>query len=188
MFWFEPRQIKLANSESILIRSANPFDADDILTLSYDVISENDTLITKPSEMQVTKEQQRQHIEMYNELFGNLMLVAFHNHSLIGLLTFQRGIPAKLSHQGTLGMIINKKWRNKGVGKQLISALISWAKKNKEIEKICLEVLSRNKRAIRLYESFGFIEEGRQLKQVKISDGEYDDLILMGKLLKKRST
>lgn len=185
MFWFEPRQVKLGTGETIIIRTANSFDASDVLTLSYDVITENDTLITEPSEMHVTKEQQRKHIELYNEVYGNLMIVAYFNHTLIGLLTFERGIPKKLSHQGTLGMIIDKRWRNKGVGKQLISALISWAKDSGDCEKICLEVLSKNKRAIHLYQSFGFVEEGRQVKQVKTGDGCYYDLISMGKFLKK---
>lgn len=183
MVWFEPRQVKIKSGETILLRCANPYDARDVLQLSYDVISENDTLITKASEMQVTEQQQRDYIEMYNESLGNVMIVAYHNHNLIGLLTFQRGIPAKVAHQGTIGMIVRNNWRSKGVGKELLANLILWAEQQSFIEKICLEVLSTNERAIGLYKHFGFIEEGRQNKQVKLSEGNYCDLVIMGKIL-----
>ena len=43
-----------------------------------------------------------------------------------------------------------------------------------------LEVVSVNKKARRLYEKFGFEEEGRLKNGVKIGDG-YEDIVLMAK-------
>ena len=48
-----------------------------------------------------------------------------------------------------------------------------------QIEKVFLNVFSTNKRAIKLYEKLGFVEEGRHLKAIKQLTGEYIDLIQM---------
>ena len=48
-----------------------------------------------------------------------------------------------------------------------------------QIEKVILNVLDTNTRAIKLYKELGFTEEGRQIKAVKQADGEYADMIQM---------
>lgn len=47
------------------------------------------------------------------------------------------------------------------------------------LEKLNLLVLASNDRAISFYKKFGFVEEGRKIREVKIRDGHYDDNILM---------
>lgn len=167
----------------ILLRSAQPMDAGSVLQLSYDVIMENDTLVTSAEEYILTEDQQREFIHLYKADPGNVMILAEYNRKIIGLLTFQRGIFLKYAHHGSVGMIVDKNWRGKGVGRALLTTLIQWADYNPLLEKLCLEVLASNRRAIALYNSLGFIEEGRQKKQVKVSQGSYEDLIIMGKFL-----
>ena len=65
-----------------------------------------------------------------------------------------------------------------GIGKLLITELLNWAEQNSSIEKISLGVLSTNHRAIALYKSMGFIEEGRKIKEIKFSEDSYADDIL----------
>jgi len=57
--------------------------------------------------------------------------------------------------------------------------LISWARDNPAIEKFELQVRSSNERAIRLYESLGFREEGRKVKRLKYGPGVYVDDVYM---------
>lgn len=178
-----PQKKTLKDGRALLLRSAYEQDAKLVLNLSYNVISENQTLITTAEEFNFTEEQQKELIFMYRNDPGNLMMIAEFNNTLIGLLTFQRGVFQKYAHNGSIGMIVHKDYRNKGVGRALLSTFIDWGYQNPLIEKLCLEVLASNKGAITLYKQLGFEEEGRQLKQVKLGNGHYDDLITMGHFL-----
>ena len=178
-----PYEFYAKDKSRVLLRSATPLDANAIIQLSYHVISENDTLITTIDEFNITEEQQKEYIFIYNQDPANVMIVAEYNKMIIGILTFQRGFFLKNSHHGTVGMIVDKAWRQKGIGKALLATLIQWADYNPLLEKLCLEVVASNKKAIALYQSLGFVIEGRQVKQVKLTNGKYDDLILMGKFL-----
>lgn len=86
----------------------------------------------------------------------------------------------KLAHQCLFAIIVDEKVRGKGVGTQLLEALIALAKE-KQIELIHLEVYEGNP-AIRLYERFGFERYGIQRHFVKDSSG-YKAKILMQKKL-----
>ena len=81
-------------------------------------------------------------------------------------------------------MMIAKKNRSMGIGKVLLKELLGWAEKTPFIEKVSLGVFSTNHRAISLYKSMGFVEEGRKIKEFKLSDKEYVDDILMSKFVK----
>ena len=49
--------------------------------------------------------------------------------------------------------------------------------------KLCLEVFGHNSAAIALYRKYGFMEEGRRVKQYRRGSGELWDSIVMGLLL-----
>ena len=90
--------------------------------------------------------------------------------------------PLKLkstSHVVDLTIAVHEGHQDMGVGKKLMNYLIDWAQKNKRIEKIELHVRSSNLRAIHLYKSMGFTEEGRKTKRLKIEPGKYLDDIYM---------
>lgn len=178
-----PYEIITRNKKNIWLRSANINDVKQIIQLSKEVIKENSTLITTIEEFHITEEQQKEIIQIYSHSPSNCMIVAEYNHQIIALLTFQGGALKKYEHHGTIGMIVHKDWRGQGIGKALLTAIIYWAHFHPFIEKLCLEVLASNNNAIELYKKLGFIEEGRQTKQVKLSNGQYDDIVLMGKFL-----
>lgn len=85
-------------------------------------------------------------------------------------------------HIGNLGMGIVKEYRNMGIGREMLEKTIQHAKLI-NIEKVELEVFSSNERAIKLYKNIGFEHEGVRKKGKKVR-GEYEDIILMGKMLK----
>jgi RimJ/RimL family protein N-acetyltransferase len=51
------------------------------------------------------------------------------------------------------------------------------------LHKLSLSVFAHNAAAIALYRKFGFVEEGRRVKQYRRSSGELWDVIDMGLLL-----
>ena len=84
---------------------------------------------------------------------------------------------------GWFGIAIHPDWRSRGVGGLLMDGLIAWARATPAVEKINLKVLATNERAIGLYKSKGFVEEGRAAKTIKYEDGSYVDDVSMGLIL-----
>ncbi len=83
-----------------------------------------------------------------------------------------------------LGITIGEReYWGRGYGRDAVRLLIEYAFRIRNMRKVWLRVQANNARAIRSYESVGFVEEGRQRAQVWC-DGEYVDLVYMG--LQKR--
>ena len=83
---------------------------------------------------------------------------------------------------GDLGMAVAREWRGRGVGSELVQAAIAWAR-GQGLHKLSLQVFPHNEAAIALYRKFGFVEEGRLVKQYRRSSGELWDSVQMGLLL-----
>ena len=83
---------------------------------------------------------------------------------------------------GEIGMAIAREWRGRGVGSALMAAAIEWARE-RGLHKLCLSVFPHNDAAIALYRKFGFVEEGRRVKQIRRQSGELWDTVEMGLLL-----
>jgi RimJ/RimL family protein N-acetyltransferase len=61
-------------------------------------------------------------------------------------------------------------------------AAIEWAREQ-ALHKLSLSVWPHNAAAIALYRKYGFVEEGRRVKQMRRQSGELWDLVDMGLLL-----
>lgn len=84
---------------------------------------------------------------------------------------------------GEIGMAVARKWRGRGVvGSALMVAATEWARES-GLHKLSLSVWPHNAAAIALYRKFGFVEEGRRVKQYRRASGELWDTIDMGLLL-----
>ena len=87
--------------------------------------------------------------------------------------------PYSTKHLGTFGIIVKQSARGMGIGKKLMSMLISTAKTAlPDLEIIVLSVYERNVAARKLYESMGFKEYGRLPNGRKLQKG-YDNEIQM---------
>jgi RimJ/RimL family protein N-acetyltransferase len=81
------------------------------------------------------------------------------------------------AHVGVLGMGLLPDFRGRGIGHRLITAALQHARK-RCLERVELGVFAHNERARRLYESVGFVVEGKRCKRAKI-DGQYWDEFMM---------
>jgi ribosomal protein S18 acetylase RimI-like enzyme len=81
------------------------------------------------------------------------------------------------THVGRLGMGVRVEWRRQNIGRRLLDACLSLAR-DAALEKVELEVYSDNSAAVRLYESFGFSQEGIKERARKF-EGRYQDLCMM---------
>lgn len=97
-------------------------------------------------------------------------LSAWVGHELTGVASFIRDGEnrEKLRHKGLIStMYVAKAYRGSGIAKQLLTAIIQRVKTNPDIEQINLIVLNSNKKAKRLYESFGFQTYGTEANSIK---------------------
>jgi ribosomal protein S18 acetylase RimI-like enzyme len=83
---------------------------------------------------------------------------------------------------GDVGMAVARDWRGLGAGSALMTAAIEWARE-RGLHKLSLGVFAHNAAGIALYRKFGFVEEGRRVKQYRRTSGELWDSIEMGLLL-----
>ena len=102
---------------------------------------------------------------------------AFRALELFGIAGFVRREDEKEKHTGLLvGMYVRPDARNAGIGRQLIEAVIDYARQH--VELLQLTVVKDNHRARQLYARLGFVEYGIEKNSLK-QDGRYFDEILM---------
>lgn len=171
------------DSLSYMIRTGELEDAEAVLELQNSVISEGEYFIAVSNEFNKTIEQQRDWIQRSLENERETIIVAEINGEVIGWIGFESENRKRMSHKGSFALMIRKNYRGMGIGKELVQALLDWAEANPLIEKVSLGVFSTNHRAIALYKSMGFVEEGRKIKEFKMSESEYVDDIIMYKLV-----
>ena len=80
---------------------------------------------------------------------------------------------------GEFGMLVDREWRGSGVGSGLLQAAIDWAR-DQGLHKLCLVVFAHNTAGIALYRKYGFVDEGRRVRQYRRASGELWDSIVMG--------
>ena len=108
-------------------------------------------------------------------------IVAVADRRVVGHLAIAREPHPVTAHVGSLGMGVARAWRRRGVGAALLAEAFRWAEWA-GVEKLSLSVYPENGPARRLYERFGFVDEGRLTGHSKKTSG-YRDEILMGRWL-----
>ncbi|KQC03131.1 MAG: hypothetical protein APR53_01635 [Methanoculleus sp. SDB] len=86
----------------------------------------------------------------------------------------------RLSHCATFFLYVEPAYWGKGIGEKSIIFLEKEVQDRGYVRMECL-VSGRNRRAVRLYEKLRYQQEGIK-KQAFYVDGEYADLIIMGKI------
>jgi ribosomal protein S18 acetylase RimI-like enzyme len=102
-------------------------------------------------------------------------VVAVADSKVIGLLH----VGATRYGFGEVGMCVAPDWRGRGVGSALMRAGIIVAR-GQGLHKLCLEVFPHNTAALALYRRFGFVEEGRRIRQYRRASGDLWDSVIMG--------
>ncbi len=108
---------------------------------------------------------------------GNPMMVALAGREVIGWCDVRREFFPSRAHRGTLGTGLLPQWRGRGVGRRLIEATLTQARRLGFI-RIELDVYADNARAVALYERAGFVREGL-IRDASLIDGVFRDAILM---------
>ena len=115
----------------------------------------------------------------------NLLLVAEVNSKIVGFTRCESNVLSRFRHKAEFGICIMKEYWGYGIGRILLENILLWADAA-GIEKISLNVIEVNTKAIQLYKQYGFIEEGLLRKDRIHKDGNYYNTVIMGRFVDKR--
>ena len=102
---------------------------------------------------------------------------AYADETIVGMIGFKQEDGPKDAHKGFVwGFYVRPENRRQGVGADLISALIGFARDS--VEQLTLTVVQGNDAAVSLYKRFGFDIYGIEPKALKSTTG-YSDEVLM---------
>jgi RimJ/RimL family protein N-acetyltransferase len=106
------------------------------------------------------------------------ILLALAGDEVVGMLDLWAGERPDNRHAGQFGMSVARAWRGQGVGRRLLETAIAEARGWPGFRRLQLECTPWNAPAIALYESLGFVLEGRMVKAINLR-GQPEDMLLM---------
>jgi len=164
-----------------VIRSAASGDAAELSKLRVRIDGETEHMDREAGEAFIDSKGFEKLIQSDNELERNLFLVAQAGGRLVGFSRCEGNQLRRLAHKAEFGVCILKECWGYGIGKELLRASLAWAD-SCGITKMTLSVLETNTSAMRLYERFGFQIEGVLQNDKLLSDGQYYNTVIMGRL------
>lgn len=174
----EVKNIILKNGQNITLRSPEKSDAQAVLDNMKITCGETHFMVWYPEELERPLEMEENFLDSVCQDKKSFMIAAFDGDKLIGCASLMKmGEPLKYQHRGGLGISIQQKYCNDGLGTLMMKELLTYAKQN--FEQVELGVYDDNIRAIHLYEKLGFQRCGVLPRVFKLKDGSYHDEILM---------
>ena len=176
------KEIILKDGTKAIFRDPKISDAKQLLNHLYVCASETDFLLAyAPDIKKRTIESEKDWVRNFNNS-DNLLIVVEIDGQIVGLSEVSFMKAHKTCHRGSIGISVQKKYWNKGLGGYMFDELISYAKAH-GCEQVELGVIEANDRARHLYEKKGFEYTGKYPRAIKLDDGTYYDELLMTKML-----
>ncbi|MFO8017239.1 MAG: N-acetyltransferase [Promethearchaeia archaeon] len=176
----KPRSFKLDNKEKIIIRNVKRSDIEGIWENFNQVIEEGEYL---PVFSPVVSEFEKK--GWYNTLKDahEICIIAENPKSdspknIVGQCEISDLEWEAAAHVGQLGIIVKQKYRDSGIGEQLIDGAIRESKKVNNKKKIILSCFEQNKRALHLYKKFGFTTVGIRKNQFYMNEKYYNEVLM----------
>ncbi|NLZ92893.1 MAG: GNAT family N-acetyltransferase [Firmicutes bacterium] len=166
-----------ASGEKIIIRETQPADAGALLQFLEKVSAESDFLTFGAGEFEMTVAEEEKFLAGIAAQRNSLALIALSQAKVVGSLTFIGGKRKRVEHAGEFGLSVLKEYWQQGIGSALIQSLLVWCKQS-GIRKVNLRVREDNLTAIKLYQKFGFREEGRISREFYLNGRFYDSYAL----------
>jgi putative acetyltransferase len=165
-----------ADAPSIVIRSAEPEDAAGIAALlGQPGVAEG--LLQTPDSPNASRLEYHQKVDPHA-----CRLVAVAGGEIVGSAGLHVSGPGlRRMHVRALGLCVADDWQGRGVGRRLMTRLLDWADNWGGVLRVELYVHADNERAIALYRSLGFVEEGRH-KAFSLKNGRYVDSFSMARM------
>ena len=168
------------NGLSYIVRSATKEDAKVLSALRLQIDGETENMDRESGEAFIDASGFEHIVQTDTEKPRNLFLVAVVNHRIVGFSRCEGNDLKRFAHKVEFGVCVIKEYWGYGIGKNLLKESVSWADSN-GIQKMTLNVLETNVKAIELYKRFGFEIEGILRNDKLLADGKFYNTIIMGR-------
>jgi len=179
--------LSIQNQKAFIVREAKETDAKAIVNYLYENQDHFLYMISKTEEMKLDLTYEKKMIRLHAERENCIFYLALKKDKVLGMLNFVGGNRSRDMHDGEFGLSVHKDCFGQGIGTVLMENLMRWGRRNQVIKRMTLFVMHSNKRAINLYQRFGFRIEGVRRKAVRFEDGRIQDLVMMGILKEEGS-
>lgn len=159
-------------------------DAVQLSDIRVKIDGETENLDREPGEHFLSAEDFEQIIVDDSKAERSLFLVAEADGKIVGFARCVGNELKRFKHKADFGICISKEYWGHGIGRLMLKDILIWAD-SAGIEKIALSVVETNEKAIKLYKSFDFIEEGRLIKDRVHQDGNFYNTVIMSRLKTK---
>jgi putative acetyltransferase len=103
---------------------------------------------------------------------------------VVGVIGLNVNQSPRVRHSASLGIMINRDYQGKGIGRALLNKVIDLADNWLMLVRLELGVFTDNERAINLYKSLGFEIEGTKRCAI-IRNGQYADEYMMSRIVRR---
>lgn len=179
----EPITFKDKKGRTVVLRAAEPDDADDLIRYLKVTSGETPFLLREPDEVTITLETERAFIRERLDSERELMLLALVEGRLAGCCSLMCSGPYRRTrHRCGIAAALYREYCGCGIGKRLIGTVLDMAA-GAGYEQAELEAVTGNTAAVALYEKLGFRKFGIFPDSMKYPDGTYADTCWMMKKL-----
>ena len=173
------KTIQLKDGRVCTLRNGEESDGQALLELFLLTHAQTDWLLSYPDEVTFTAEQEEQFLREKAESENEVEILAELDGKLIGSAgVFAVRNAEKTRHRAGFGISVDKAYWGLGVGRALTEACIECAKTAGYLQ-MELEAAAENESALKLYESVGFVEYGRNPKGFRSRVSGWQPIVLM---------
>ena len=173
-----PKQIKLNNEKTLVLRRPGSEDAQDMLNYLNIGGGESDNLLSGAGGFKITVAQEIEYIEKINTNENALMVLGVVDGTIVSIAQIEASDRERIAHYSEVAISVKKSHWRMGIGEAVMCELISFANLHEKISIVSLGVRAVNHGARKLYEKMGFEQIGVHKNFFNV-DGEYFDEILM---------
>ena len=173
------KEIILKDGRTCILRNGTEADAQAVLDNFILTHSETDNLVSYPDEIKFTVEDEEKYLKGHSESPDLVEVVAVVEGRIVGTAGLERISGSyKMAHRVSFGISVEKAYWGLGIGRAMMEACIECARKI-GYDQMELDVLAANEKAIRLYESAGFVEYGRNPRGFRSRISGLQELVYM---------
>ncbi|UJF27083.1 GNAT family N-acetyltransferase [Planococcus sp. 107-1] len=166
---------------SYTIRSAEIQDARQLSEVRLQIDGETENMDREKGEAYIDCTGFEKIIEEDTQAPNHLFLVAEVDGAIVGFSRCEGNSLKRTAHKVEFGVCMLQAYWGYGIGGALLSETLDWTDAA-GIKKVVLTVLETNEKAIKLYEKHGFNVEGILRQDKLLSDGNYYNTVVMGRI------
>ncbi|MGX7776307.1 N-acetyltransferase family protein [Streptococcus pluranimalium] len=169
--------------KELIIEEAQVSDALAIKVFLEEVSQETSFIVNDSLDITIEDLQEALYVSL-NSL-NRICLLAKLEDTIIGMVNVTSSDGVNVNYVGDLFIAVKQAYTGHGIGHYLMDLICDWAEQSPMIRRLELTVQSRNKKAIKLYQDFDFVIDGKKKLAFKLNEGTSLDLFMMSKLVGK---